>query len=316
MNTFIKKIIPLFFGALLIAGCDSDEINPVDPNCLPDDFVITTEGNKQAKEKKITGDVQFIWTANKGAENGKKPEDLLAFVSITAHETKLDNLDRNNFMYTILNADLSIHREIVVAINGVYIDEVNKKGYVTGIVVSDTKGCSGGPNGGHSSECQGGGCAGGGDEHDGGCADDHTDTGGGCSGDHTDTGDTGGGCTGDHTDTGDPGGGCTGDHSDTGDTGGGCSGDHSDTGNGCSGSGGSGQTGGSGNTMSGKNCRVGQIIALKVHDQSTPGAEADGITWRWYDPTRTDIPTVNDPTTFVKLCRKNIIEGNLTVQCK
>jgi hypothetical protein len=68
--------------------------------------------------------------------------------------------------------------------------------------------------------------------------------------------------------------------------------------------------------VSGKNCRVGQIIAIKVHDKSAPGAESDGITWKWYAPDNTNIPTVNDVSTFVKLCKKNIIEGNIVVHTR
>jgi hypothetical protein len=68
--------------------------------------------------------------------------------------------------------------------------------------------------------------------------------------------------------------------------------------------------------VSGKNCRVGQIVALKVHDVSTPGAGSDGITWKWFNPTSSNIPSVTDITTFKELCKKNIIEGNIVVQCK
>jgi len=285
MKTHKNKLAILFFGALIIAGCNDENIDP-----LYSDFALQpdTEMSKPISERKITGDIQFVWTNNKSAENGKKPEDLLAFASITAHESKFQNLDRNNFTYTILNADSTLHRQIVVAINGVYFE--GQKGYVTGIVVSDTKGCAGGSSGGHSE-----GCAGEADDHDGGCNHDAEVTepsDGGCSGDHT---DTEGGCSGDHTDTGE---GCSG------------SGESGQPG----GSGESGQQGGNGNPLSGKNCRVGQIIALKVHDAATPGAEGDGITWKWFSrASGTFIPTVSNTNEWPHLCKKNIIEGNFVV---
>jgi len=274
MKSFTKKLMPIFIGALFIAGCNDELIAPLSSEYTSG---ISTEMNKAQKERKITGDIQFIWVSNKGMENGKKPEDLLAFASITAHESKFQNLDRNNFIYTILNADLSLHRQIVVAINGVYFE--GQKGYATGIVVSDTKGCMGGSNGGHSE-----GCAGEADDHDGGCSHDAEVTepsDGGCSGDHT---DTEGGCTDDHTDTGE-----------------GCSGS-SESGQ-PAGSGESGQQGGNGNPLGGKNCRT----------AATPGAEGDGITWKWFSPSASFIPTVSNTSEWPHLCKKNIIEGNFVV---
>jgi len=295
MKIYTNKLANLFFGALIIAGCNDEIIGPLSSDAA---FQVDTEMSKAKKENKITGDIQFIWTNNKSAENGKKPEDLLAFTSITAHESKFQNLDRNNFTYTILNADSTLHRQIVVAINGVYFEGL--KGYVTGIVVTDTKGCAGGSTGGHSE-----GCGGEADDHDGGCSHDADTTEpseGGCSDDHT---DTEGGCSDDHTDTE---GGCTDDHTDTGD---GCSGS-SESGQ-PGGSGESGQQGGNGNPLSGKNCRIGQIIALKVHDAATPGAAGDGITWKWFSPTGSFVPTVSNTNEWPHLCKKNIIGGNLVV---
>jgi len=39
-----------------------------------------------------------------------------------------------------------------------------------------------------------------------------------------------------------------------------------------------------GNPTSGKNCRIGQILAVKIHDVDSPGMNEDGITWKWFDP--------------------------------
>jgi hypothetical protein len=197
--------------------------------------------------------------------------------------------------------------------------------------------CSGHDIGGHDEGCSG---SDGGDHTDGGCSGtDHTD--GGCSGSGTsgggmggsDSGTSGGGCTDTTHEEG-----CSGEHEtgDSGDTGGGgctdstheegCSGDHGsgDSGDmggggctdstheeGCSGDHGSGGSGGMGNEVKGKNCRIGQIIAVKCHDGATPGADGDGITWKWFSPTGTFVPSIDNKDEWPHLCKKTILEGNI-----
>jgi hypothetical protein len=97
---------------------------------------------------------------------------------------------------------------------------------------------------------------------------------------------------------------------------GGCTHDETDEG-GCSDSDDhAGTTGsdGKGNPLSGKNCRIGQILALKTHDIGTPGISNDRITWKWFDPG--NYPTTQEMSVepaIVHLCKKEIIEGNVVI---
>ncbi len=68
-----------------------------------------------------------------------------------------------------------------------------------------------------------------------------------------------------------------------------------------------------GNPLSGKNCRLGQLIAVKLHDGGTPGTNGDGITWKWFDPASASAPSIEGCNTWTDLCKKTIIGGNLVV---
>ncbi|HYX08920.1 MAG TPA: hypothetical protein VE912_19455 [Bacteroidales bacterium] len=70
-----------------------------------------------------------------------------------------------------------------------------------------------------------------------------------------------------------------------------------------------------GNPASGKNCRIGQVIAVKVHDAGTPGIY-DGITWKWFNPDASLIPSIDNIDNWPHLCKKTIIGGNLVVHNK
>lgn len=307
---------------------------------------------------KATGLVEIVWPGGKG-KTFPPGEEKLAFAEFEAHPPTARNPARGSFTYRVLNPDLTTHREIVAEVYAAVVKPELGKAWFAAEVVSDTKYCGGvacqdhGDGGCGGDHTDGGGCSGGGDHTDGGgCSggDDHTD--GGCSGgdDHTDggcsgggdhpdgeggmggdspmggTGGTGsggptdgGGCTdgGDHTD-----GGCTdgGDHTD-----GGCSGGGDHTDGGCSGGGdhpdggcsGGGQGGHGG--VPGKDPRVGQIVAVKVHDRTTPGdggdgpgPEGDGITWKWFYPDDPNVPVIGEEE-LKHLCKKTIIGGNLVV---
>lgn len=73
-----------------------------------------------------------------------------------------------------------------------------------------------------------------------------------------------------------------------------------------------GSEGGSGK-LSGKNNRVGQLIAVKVHDGSTPGEDEDGITWRWFSSDGSFVPSIENISQWPHLCKKTIVEGNLVI---
>jgi hypothetical protein len=325
MKSFVKKIIPLFCGALLIAGCDNpmDEIQPeVDPelNC----------SSRFIKASKTTGFVQIMWETKGGKEGAQEKK---GFAMFSAHEAVLD-MDgqvvrpaKGFFIFSVQNENFELERRIGVKVLDVGFGEIGeKKAWIFGEVISDTK-CDGGSD--HS------GC-GGGDHDEGGCSgsDDHggsgstgggSDMGGGCSGDHeTDDGTTHeeGGCSGSHetTDTivttgadSSHDGGCSHDGETTeGDTTheeGGCSGEDGDTHDegGCSHD--DGSTGGSSDKGGkGKECRVGQFIIIKTHDMGNPGTK-DGIAWKWYD-SLDNFMIEEEPK---KLCKKTILSGNLVV---
>lgn len=280
---------PIYVIVLLITfciGCEKEQI-------LPD--AITTEnlslktqtlkGAKKQKAAKITGSVELLWKGGaKGSDKGNKPENLLAFIDLNAHEAAKGKGPKGEIVYRVLETDLSLHREIKAAVISVLVDPDEQRGLIIAQVVSDSKGCMGNGGSGHDSNCSSG-------EHD------DTSHDGGC--DHVD-GDEGG-C--DHED-GDEGG-C--DHED---------GDESR----CAGGGhvtdkgpGSGGSGEKGNPMSGKNCRLGQILIIKIRDVSTPGTSGDCITWKWFSPDTdfvSDIGTIDD---CPHLCKKDIIGGNLVL---
>lgn len=268
------------------------------------------------KAMKTTGSVEIVWKGGgKGngmggdmsGEMGNQPENLRAFFEFDAHEATANSGAKGNVLFLVTDQDSTVHREIKATVVNVNIDPTQGKAWFYAQVISDSKGCNGGP-GGHETGCSGddhtdGGC---GDDtsHDGGCSHDTTDE-GGCTDDHSD----GSTCTDGHTDEG----GCTDDHSD-GST---CTDEHTDEG-GCSGSdmgneGGmdQGSTGGTGmgNPLSGKNCRIGQFILVKVHDLSTPGALEDGLAWKWFAPETTFDLSIEPK----KLCKKTIIEGNVFI---
>jgi hypothetical protein len=343
----IFKTLLIGFILSVISSCMDENVSPLtDPNMVyGENASLSPEktNGKLGKSPKVTGTVQILWNGGgKKMDNGNSPEEMLAFAGFEGFEGTSKREVKGSFIYQVLTVDSMLHREVIAKLTGVFIDQFQDKVWMVGEVISDTKGCSGNGHGGHDSGCQGGSCGGhdpGG--HDGGCSggdgDDHTDGGcsnpdhgdadhtdGGCSNpDHADSDHTDGGCTDtDHTD-----GGCTDtDHTDGGctdtdHTDGGCTDtDHTD--GGCSGSDhtggspgdhGSGGDSGMGNPLKGKNCRVGQIIAIKCHDVVTPGIDGDGITWKWYSKEGSFVPNVYNISEWRHLCKKTILEGNIQV---
>jgi len=268
---------------MITAGCDEDQIIP--GTGTTDEF-IQMDARKGAKIQpmKITGFVELVWKGeNKGGDMGNKPDELRTFMDITAIEGTANINPRGELVFTVLETDLSPHREIRAQILDVKIDPYaykGSKGYVIAVVTYDSKGCAGNGSGGHEDSCVGSGEDP--SSHDGGCSHEETDDEGGTMHDETDEG----GCTHDETDEG----GCSG------------SDDH----------GGSTGSDGKGNPASGKNCRVGQILALKTHDMGTPGILTDGIAWKWYDPS--SYPSMEEISApKFPLCKKEIIEGNIFI---
>jgi len=342
----MKTILNILTTGLLLSlttGCMEEDISPLtdlefvygEATGLSTNMV----NGKLGKQSKTTGMVQIEWNGGKGGEKGNQPEEMLAFAGFEGFEATDKKPAKGTFVYQVLKPDLSVHREITAMLTGVVFGEEKGKlkAWMVGEVISDTKGCAGDGHGGHDSGCEGGSCGGhdpgghdggcsgddgtdhpdggcsGTDHTDGGCSDsDHTD--GGCSNpDHTDTDHTDGGCTDtDHTD-----GGCTDtDHTDGGctdtdHTDGGCSG--SDHTGGSPGDHGSGGDSGMGNALKGKNCRIGQIIAVKGHDGGTPGVNGDGITWKWFSAEGSFVPGVSNINNWPHLCKKTILEGNLKI---
>ena len=350
----LKKILALLLVLGWTAGCDMETISPLkEISDIDAQLDLENAHAKNLDLMKATGSIQFLWKGGpkgKSPDMGNQPDERLAFFDFNAHEGFMDIPPKGDIVFWVAKTDSTVTREIKAEVTGVHIDPINKKGFIVATVVSDTKGCAGDGQGGHGGGCSDshddGGCGGddGTTHDDGGCGGDdgttHDD--GGCS--HDDTGGTDtthddGGCSHDDTggtDTTHDDGGCS--HDDTGDTGdtgdshdGGCSHDSGDDTShddgGCSGSSGGSTDHGSGGTdmgnpLSGKYCRTGQVIVVKVHDMATPGIddpatpenEGDGISWKWF--AADNAPLIEDYADWKHLCKKTIVEGNLVVHVK
>jgi hypothetical protein len=289
------NVLPVLLLILGITGCELDDLQVTD-NDVQDQSLLKSV--KTGETLKATGFIELLWKGKeKGGDKGNKPEDLLTFLDFNAHEGTRQKSAKGEIIFQVLETDYSLHREIKADVFDVLIDPGTKKAWIVGRVVSDSKGCLGDGQGGHDSNCSGGH-----EETDGGCSHDDTGTDGGCSHDDTDTDE---GCL--HDDTGTDGG-CTDDDSSHD---GGCTHETAST----ESMGGSSAPGGDdkGNPVSGKNCRTGQLIAMKLHDGGSPGMSNDGITWKWFDPEADFVPAVENIALWPHLCKKTIIDGNLVV---
>lgn len=258
------RMIIIALMACAALGCEEDSIIP--GTGLSDELA-SADARKRAgtKSRKVTGSVEVAWKgAEKGNGMGNKPEELLAFLDITAMEATDSKGTKGEIVYTVFQTDGSLHRQIVAEVRGVYIDPRDHRGWVVAVVLSDTKGCGGNGGTGHADNCEGSG-------------DDHSSHDGGCSHDETDDG----GC--------------------------------SDSDVGTDVHGGSPGGGDKGNPASGKNCRLGQYLALRTHDGGSPGRTKDGITWKWFHPAGTFIPSIENIPEWPHLCKKEIMEGNIVV---
>jgi hypothetical protein len=220
---------------------------------------------------KAIGTVEVMRANNNG--NGNQ-DDKIMIADFNAHEEHDGQPDYGSFIFSVFNSiDSSLHRQITIDIDWVYVEENTNKAWFKGFVIADTKGCAGNGSGGHDGGCEGGGCSG--DENG-----DHTE---GCSG-HDSGHDSG----------------CSGDDGET----------HE---GGCEGSGGQGGQGGNG--VSGQNCRIGQILTVKVHDVGTSGTNGDCITWKWFDPDDQRVANLENigVSNWPHLCKKEILAGNLVV---
>jgi len=289
-------------------------------NCTSDRSLVSgPQFHEAGVPARATGTVEIIWPGGRGREI-PPGEEKLAFAEITIFDATDASPARGRFVYRVLNADSTLHREIVAEIADAVVEfdaaAVASKAWAIGLVVSHVKTCSGsgacdGHDGGEEGGCSGdtGGCSG---------EDDTTHDGGGCSGGgDMGGGDVGGGCSGEE-------GGCTGGGGDMGggDMGGGDMGG-GDMGAGCGSGGetdgcsGDGHTGGVGG-VPGNEPRIGQIVAIKLHDRGTPAftddgddSNDDGVTWKWF--LAETAPTIDTYASWSHLCKKTIIGGNLTV---
>jgi hypothetical protein len=258
----------LFILAVLLSVflvCCNTPMEPVENN----DSRVLAKPHKHAN-----GSVEVMRANNNG--NGNQ-NDKIMIADFNAHEEHGNQSAHGTFLFSVLNIiDSSLHRQITINIDAVYVEESTNKAWFRGIVIADTKGCNGNSSGGHEEGCEGGGCSG--DENG-----DHTE---GCSG-HDSGHDSG----------------CSGDDGES----------HE---GGCAGSGGQGGQGGNGGEgVNGQSCRIGQILAVKVHDISTPGTDGDGITWKWFDPDDPNVENLdkNNVNGWPHLCKKIILAGNLVV---
>jgi hypothetical protein len=292
---------------LVVAGCSEEIATPPPPSPSADLVAAAVPPGRAAH---ATGLVELVWKGSANAPAGAHGDSVrFAEAEFDLHEPEAGMPAKGTFTYRVVSGSGTVHREVTANIEGAAVEIGARKVWYIGRVVADTKGCNGGPGGGHDVACggdTGGGCSDGHDDgHDGGCSDGHDE--GGC----TDGGGTTvGGCPdGTHDETE---GGCPEGSHDSGDTG--CpDGTHDDVEGGCpEGSHPAGGTGGpSGAT--GRTCRVGQMIVGKAHDTGTPGAPYDGITWKWFLGDDPDLPSIDDVAAWPHLCRKEITGGNLVI---
>ncbi len=250
---------------------------------ITDSFEVMNKSGKVMPGLKATGSVQVFWESGgqkKETDDGVKTRQ--AFFQFDAHEEISNRDPKGEIILQVFEDELVLHREIKAIVQDVFIDADENKAWFTGIVYYDSKSLE--------------------DEHsdhdDGGCSHDDGEE---CS--HEDGEDEAGGCDGGCTDDE---GGCSHDDGEEGDDG--CTHDDEES---CEGG-----SGGSSGKLSGKLPRVGQIIAVKVHDGGTPGAGNDGITWRWYSSEGAFVPDAGNHSDWPHLCKKTIVEGNLIVHSK
>lgn len=278
-----KKLILMTFLFIIVIAAVQCTDN------VTDDYqeVMPKSGNLMPALR-ATGSIQILWEGGgQNKETEVLPDLKPAFFNFDAHEGVSSMHAKGEISYQVLNEDLTVHREIKANVQDVLVDADLKKAWIIASVYYDSKSedddhCDHGDDGCTHDDEEG--CS---HEDDEGCTHDDEE-----SSNH----DDGGGCDG----------GCT--HDDEGGCDGGCSHDDDES---CEG----GNNGGSGK-LSGKNSRVGQLIAVKVHDGGTPGARNDGITWRWYSTSGVFIPSIENYLDWPHLCKKTIIEGNLVVHTK
>lgn len=276
-----KKILTISLFLIAFTGCDKLNLQLEDEILKDGENFKSLNVHTPDKFYEAFASVEIVWKGGeKGSEMGNQPEDLRAFFEMEAYIGIDDFIPGGEVVYKVTKPDASLHREIVATVTDVYIDIKENKGWVIAQVISDTKGCGGNGSGGHDT-----GCGDDGHTDDGGCGDDgHTDD-GGCGGEDDVSHD--GGCT----------------HDDTGDDG--CA-DSNITESGSMGSG--------GNPLSGKNCRIGQIIAIKVHDLGVSHIKIDGLTWKWFDPNASFVPAIDNIPQWPHLCKKTILNGDILIR--
>lgn len=158
--------------AILVGGCTPEQSLGSGPQFA--------RGNRTGVPGQAIGEVEIVWPGGKGRDIAPG-EEKLAFADIMiVDNTTLDDdlgepqlpgqFPHGKFVYRVLNADGTLHREIVAAITGAVFDYDLQKVYALGEVVSDEKLCSGsggcdGHDGGDGSD---GGCSGGGGHSGGG----------------------------------------------------------------------------------------------------------------------------------------------------
>ena len=215
-----------------------------------------------------------------GGNAAQAGDEKLAFADITWFDAYKKHGERGRFRYLVVNADGSLHREIVAEVDpddadtGVVIDGATAR--FVGVVTYDSKTSAGGHD-------EGGGASGG----ETGCDDTTGEA--GCSGGAE--GGTAGGGSHDEEE-------------------GGCSGGHEDEGS------------GGPKHPPGSASREGQMVAVEVVDNATPGRKGDEVTWSWfanpYDPADPYLPppSIGDLASWPELCNKPVLGGNLVVHHK
>jgi hypothetical protein len=186
-NLPVSGLMVAVIGLLIVFNNGCKLNNPFTNDETADLQLIDGNSGQNGKSApKLTGEVEIVWKGGMGMDSVQAAQPRRAFVSIEAFEPEANRPGHGTCVYTVTDEIGTIHRQIVIDLEGARVDEATAKAWYRGVVVSDTKGCAGGSDGGHSTDCAG---------DTGGCGEDHDHTSGGCNAGGEDEGHDGG-CSG------------------------------------------------------------------------------------------------------------------------
>ena len=181
----VSGLLAVLIGSFLTfnTGCNMNSPLTNNETAETQQFIDNGSGDTGRAAPKITGEVEIVWKGGMGQDSVQAAQPRRAFVLMEVFEPSFNQLGHGTCIYTVTDEVGAIHRQIVIEMEGAIVDKTNAKAWYRGVVVADTKGCSGGPDSGHDPGCAG---------DTGGCGEDHDHTSGGCNTGGEDEGHDGG----------------------------------------------------------------------------------------------------------------------------